>query len=138
MSNLAVSYFAVLSGVSADWSIFDDVFISGEVGIRKPDLGFYRHVLEMTDTGPSEALFVDDKAENILAASSLGIRGVLFDDTTSVARTLRTIFGEPARVVRDQHFLPSHSKLLSSLMGQCPIVRDFSAQRLVVEAGGNR
>jgi FMN phosphatase YigB (HAD superfamily) len=137
MSNLASSFFAVLRDVPADWAVFDDVFISGEVGIRKPDLGFYHHVLGMTDTDPSDALFIDDKAESILAASSLGIHGVLFDDTASVARILRTLFGDSVRLARDREFLSIQSRKFGSTMGHGPIIRDSSVQYLVVEAGEN-
>ena len=45
MSNTSLSDYAALRNKSADWDIFDRVFTSGAAGERKPNLGFYRHVL---------------------------------------------------------------------------------------------
>lgn len=51
---------------------FDRDFISGHLGVIKPDVGIY-HALE-TDSGvPAEALlFTDDRADNIAAAAARG------------------------------------------------------------------
>lgn len=45
MSNISQPDYEVLRTKPADWSIFDQVFTSAAVGERKPNLGFYRHVL---------------------------------------------------------------------------------------------
>lgn len=45
MSNISLPDYAVLRKKTADWDIFDRVFTSGAAGERKPNLSFYRHVL---------------------------------------------------------------------------------------------
>lgn len=45
MSNTSLPDYAALRKKSAQWDIFDRVFTSGAAGERKPNLGFYRHVL---------------------------------------------------------------------------------------------
>ena len=46
MSNTSLPDYALLRKKSAQWDIFDRIFISGAAGERKPNLGFYRHVLD--------------------------------------------------------------------------------------------
>ncbi|SIT93044.1 HAD family hydrolase [Edaphobacillus lindanitolerans] len=56
---------------------FDRVVISGAFGRGKPDESIFRHVLEETGTGASEALMVGDNLmTDILGAGRAGIRSV--------------------------------------------------------------
>lgn len=59
-----------------DW--FDVVIVSGEVRCLKPDARIYRLCLERLDLEPAQALFVDDRPENVAAAARLGMRTVHF------------------------------------------------------------
>ena len=56
--------------------LFDQVFVSHEIGIHKPDAGIYTYVLENADIAASETLFIDDSSANIEAAALLGISGI--------------------------------------------------------------
>lgn len=60
-------------GKLVDLMIFD-----GEEGISKPDERIYRLTLERLNVRPEEAVFVDDKRENVEAARRLGLRAVHF------------------------------------------------------------
>ncbi len=53
-------------------------FSSCFVRLRKPDASIYRLALHVTQTAPDEALFVDDRAINVEAATRLKIRTVHF------------------------------------------------------------
>lgn len=57
---------------------FDDITVSAEVGIAKPDARVYLQALEKLNVRPEEAVFVDDMPENTEAAKALGMCGVLF------------------------------------------------------------
>jgi epoxide hydrolase-like predicted phosphatase len=57
---------------------FDDLVISAEVGIAKPDSAIYQLALERLEVRPERAIFVDDFDNNIAAASDLGMQAVLF------------------------------------------------------------
>ena len=59
--------------------LIDAAFISGDLGIRKPDPRVYGIALETLGAGPSECLFVDDYPERVEAARELGICSVLFN-----------------------------------------------------------
>jgi putative hydrolase of the HAD superfamily len=58
--------------------VFDDMTISAEVGVAKPDARIYRQALEKLNIRPEESVFVDDMPVNIEAAKALGMHGVAF------------------------------------------------------------
>ncbi|HEX7775720.1 MAG TPA: HAD family phosphatase [Parvibaculum sp.] len=64
--------------------LFRDVVVSGQVGLRKPDGAIYLHALERFGLAASDAVFVDDLAENIEAANALGMTGILFRDAADL------------------------------------------------------
>ena len=67
---------------------FDEIIVSAEVGIVKPDPRIYHFALQKLGVQPGEAIFVDDMPENIAAANALGMKGVHF---RSVEQTLADI-----------------------------------------------
>jgi epoxide hydrolase-like predicted phosphatase len=61
--------------------LFDEVILSGDLGIVKPNPEIYNHALEKLHVAASEAIFVDDRKVNVDAAESCGIRSLVFSDT---------------------------------------------------------
>ena len=53
---------------------FDRFFLSFELGLRKPEKDIYRKVLQETNIGPENILFIDDMKENLKEARSLGFQ----------------------------------------------------------------
>jgi len=53
---------------------------SCELGIAKPDPAIYLHTCEKLKSDPRKTLFLDDKPENIEAASNVGLNAVLFEN----------------------------------------------------------
>ncbi|HLW47742.1 MAG TPA: HAD family phosphatase [bacterium] len=72
---------------------FGAVIISAEVRCVKPDPRIYRLCLARLAVEPSEALFVDDRPENVRAAAALGMQTVHFTGDDHVA-VLRAAVGE--------------------------------------------
>jgi putative hydrolase of the HAD superfamily len=56
--------------------LFDDVVISAEVGMRKPEERIFRLATDRLGLSPQECVFVDDVEGNILAARALGFAAV--------------------------------------------------------------
>ena len=56
--------------------LFDGVVISGEVGIRKPDLEIYQLGARRVGTAAPECVFVDDLRHNLGPAAELGMATV--------------------------------------------------------------
>lgn len=52
---------------------FDELYLSFQVKLMKPNDLFYRHVLRKEKLFPQECLFVDDGPRNVAAASQMGI-----------------------------------------------------------------
>ncbi|HEX9008014.1 MAG TPA: HAD family hydrolase, partial [Patescibacteria group bacterium] len=52
----------------------DNIYISSEVGIEKPDFEAYRFVLRDLDISPYEAVFIDDQIGHVESASKIGIK----------------------------------------------------------------
>ena len=53
---------------------FDELYMSFQVKLMKPNDLFYRHVLRKEKLFPQECLFVDDGPRNVEAASQMGIQ----------------------------------------------------------------
>lgn len=132
MSNMSKEDYNFLSGTILGWSIFDDVFTSGNTGLLKPDLGFYRYVLEATNTPPQAAVFIDDKVENTFSADSLGIHGIVFDNNTNVIRKILNLVGDP--VHRGKIFLARNAEQMRSVTESGVTIDDNFAQLLILSA----
>jgi len=52
---------------------FEQLYLSYEIGLRKPDLRIFEYVLQDAGLDPSTTLFIDDSIQHIQAASELGI-----------------------------------------------------------------
>lgn len=57
-----------------DLSLFDRIFFSNEIGLKKPDIPVFEFVLSQIQQSPEHCLFIDDATENIEAASTVGLR----------------------------------------------------------------
>ena len=57
---------------------FDEVIVSCDVGIRKPDKEIYQLAVKRLNLSPHEILFVDNQKWNILPAKKLGMNTILF------------------------------------------------------------
>ena len=60
-------------------SHIDGWYISGDLGIRKPDVRIYQRMLADLGVAPAQALFVDDRLKNLAPAAELGIQTVYYD-----------------------------------------------------------
>jgi len=58
---------------------FDQTYVSGRMGVVKPNPEIYRRVEEDCGVAPDRLLFTDDRPENIAAAEARGWQGHVFD-----------------------------------------------------------
>lgn len=68
--------------------LFDDIIVSGEEGVIKPDPAIYRLLLERAGIAPERSVFVDDREENVRAAEELGFDGAVFRDAARLRNRL--------------------------------------------------
>jgi len=129
MSNVAREDFADLPK-ELDWCLFDRVFTSGDVGVRKPNPEFYQYVLQEIGLAPEQVVFVDDKKENVLAAEMLRMKGFVFDEST--LRNIQIMLDSP--VARGYEYLYRNAKQLDSITDNGLVLADNFAQLLILEA----
>ncbi|RIQ31183.1 HAD-IA family hydrolase [Jiangella rhizosphaerae] len=73
---------------------FDHVFNSAEIGVAKPDLRIFMHVLRVLGVSRSSVLFLDDSAANVRGAGAVGMRAHLFtsvSDLTDACKAYRLL-----------------------------------------------
>ncbi len=76
--------------------LFDEIVISGEVRLRKPDPEIYRIAARRLGLTPSRCVFVDDLAANLEPARDLGMTVVHHTDPAHTVAELTRLFGLPA------------------------------------------
>jgi putative hydrolase of the HAD superfamily len=67
---------------------FTAFFSSCFVRLRKPDAGIYKLALEITQRGPEECLFIDDRPLNLECARKLGMRTIIYQDPAQLRSEL--------------------------------------------------
>ena len=70
---------------------FDCLIFSGEVRLAKPEKEIYEQTIRCLGVKHSEALFVDDREENLQAASALGITGIRVQSIAQLRNDLETM-----------------------------------------------
>ncbi|MFT5222030.1 MAG: epoxide hydrolase-like predicted phosphatase [Glaciecola sp.] len=73
---------------------FEDLVISGEVGLRKPDPAIYLLAAERLGVGVVDCIFVDDLDSNVEAAQAVGMAGVVHrGDVIATAEAIEAFLG---------------------------------------------
>ena len=67
---------------------FTKCFPSHLVGHRKPDKAMFQHVLDEIKFAPNETVFIDDVAEFVDSAKSLGMHGIQFTSREALEKDL--------------------------------------------------
>jgi putative hydrolase of the HAD superfamily len=59
---------------------FEQVIVSGDLGVGKPDPAIYQHALELVEAKPADAVMIGNSLErDVVGAQAMGIRGVWFN-----------------------------------------------------------
>lgn len=68
---------------------FDDIVVSGEVLLAKPDPRIYTLLLERIGRTASQCLFIDDSTRNIAAAQQLGFQTIQYQSPAQLKSELQ-------------------------------------------------
>jgi len=71
--------------------VVDDWILSFEVGAKKPERRMYDAIFEKTDVIGERVLFVDDMEQNVVAARSAGLQGLVFTGPGDLWETVRKL-----------------------------------------------
>ncbi|QKX57680.1 uncharacterized protein TRUGW13939_04798 [Talaromyces rugulosus] len=136
VSNASEKDYAHIRSLPVDWTIFDHIFTSAEMGMRKPELRCFRHVLQSTSKSPHEIIFIDPEPENVLTAQSLGMKGIKSTSAAEIEQILHNLILDP--LSRARSFLQQHAKQLHSVCENGTIMKENFAQLLILEATGDK
>ena len=89
LSNWSVEKFELIRPRYAFLTCFQDILISGEVKLIKPDPRIFEVFLERIHRQASECLFIDDSPANIATAANLGFNTIYYRSPDQFERDLR-------------------------------------------------
>ena len=69
-------------------ALFEKVYLSAELKIRKPDKKLFDYVINDLGLKPEECLFIDDKEKNIKGSEAAGMKGILFENISQFRKEL--------------------------------------------------
>ena len=76
---------------AAIFDLFEDIVVSGEERLIKPDRAIYELALKRFGLAGGEAIFIDDREDNVRAAEALGISGHIFRGAEPLEAELREL-----------------------------------------------
>lgn len=88
LSNFGIGTFELAEPVYPFLGEFDRRYISGYMGLSKPDAAIYERVEQDCGLSPEALLFTDDRADNIAAAAARGWQTHLFEGPAGFAACL--------------------------------------------------
>lgn len=88
LSNWNAETFDVARNMFPFLDLFRRLFISGKVGLMKPDPKFYGLLLRELELQPAEIMFVDDHPSNVEAARRIGFQAVQFSSPRDLREEL--------------------------------------------------
>lgn len=77
-----------------DWiALFDEVIVSCDLKLLKPEPAIYAASLELAKAQAGECLFIDDNPANVEAARDFGMKALIFTGAAQLAAALRKEYG---------------------------------------------
>lgn len=73
------------------FSLFDDIIISAEIGMIKPDKEIFDYFLTKHNTEADKCIFIDDQEQNVLAAEKIGIKSFQYKNFNDIKDNLRDL-----------------------------------------------
>ena len=91
LSNFSVEKFELIRGQHHFLEIFDEMIISGEYNLVKPDPAIFHLTLKRINRTAQECLFIDDSLANIETAKRIGFQAIHYQSPTQLVRELKNL-----------------------------------------------
>ena len=88
LTNWSAETFHLAEPAAPAIGLLEDVLVSGEVGVAKPDPRVFALLTERFGVRPERAVFVDDSATNVAAGAAAGFDAVLFTTADALRASL--------------------------------------------------
>ena len=95
LSNLPLPIGESLRATPGFLDHFDQVTFSYRLGVIKPEREIYEYALRGLGVAPAEALFLDDRSENVEGARALGLHAEIFTTWEEFLHRHRASYGLP-------------------------------------------
>ena len=96
LSNWSAETFPIARRKFDFFDAFDEIILSGAVGMVKPERGIFELLLQKIGRPAHECLFIDDALANIQQADRMGFKTVLFKSSQQLRAELRELELLPA------------------------------------------
>lgn len=91
VSNAASEYLRTIIAKHSLEPLFDEIVISSEVGVAKPDKQIFEHAIKSLEVAMNESVFVDDNPNYTQVAGNLGMKTILYTDFEGFKKELETL-----------------------------------------------
>jgi len=92
LSNMCKEVVEVLSSI-LNFKLFNDCVFSCDVGLRKPDLDFYKFALKKWGIRAEDSIFIDDSIKNLQPFENLGGQIYHFD-TLKIKSSVKDVYNK--------------------------------------------
>ena len=70
-------------------NLFEDIVVSGEIKMIKPDIEIYDYIIKKHSIIPEESVFIDDNSSNIIGAQKAKINGIHYKNSKQMVEELK-------------------------------------------------
>ncbi len=91
LTNWSAETFALVRPKYPVLDLMEDIIVSGEEKVMKPDPRIFHLALQRFGIQADESIFIDDNPNNVSAAEREGIHGILFQGKETLEKTLETL-----------------------------------------------
>lgn len=88
LSNMSCNQVPELLGPELT-ACFDEILVSGELGVGKPDMRAYLAAAQRLGEFPGDCLLIDDSARNVTGAEEVGMTAVPYTDPAELVQKLK-------------------------------------------------
>lgn len=89
LSNWSLEKFSLTRPRYELFQLFDEIIVSGEIGLLKPEREIFDYALGKIGCRAPECIFIDDHSPNVTAAAALGFRTIQFQSPEQLEKDLR-------------------------------------------------
>jgi 2-haloacid dehalogenase len=91
LTNWSAEKFSLVRQKYPFFKLFEEIIVSGEVKIIKPDPAIFHILLQKHQLRPEECLLVDDTPKNVTSAREIGFRTHLFTNPSRLEQELASM-----------------------------------------------
>ncbi len=96
LSNTCTEEFNRIASMHTVRELFDEIIISSETGLAKPDPAIFNLALQRLGARAETTVFIDDNEVNVIAARHMGLRAIQFTDKDQLSVVLKSIMAGTA------------------------------------------